>query len=326
MLAGVLQPAVRGARVQIYRGRTPMSPPPASARTVASARGCSCRSPGAVPRPFRQRALAGPNARAPSADPGRPAAAALVGSTLTLRPRLVPARAGSLSRPRLPRRPARSQPGGRLPTGRPGSLRVELRLRRARAIRACAEGGRGAGRPALARPRLARPERPRARTQARRAPLRAPGRRRLLRPDTFEAVIAFQKVNGLPRTGRVERGSGAGSHAQAFPCAARRRLHRGRQDTPGADRRARRHRDEGRPRLDRRDRQHAARQLARLSQGRRLGLGALVPDVLHGRLRDPRLPVRARYPASHGCVRVPMWIAPTLFGPHGYGTTVVVHL
>jgi len=32
------------------------------------------------------------------------------------------------------------------------------------------------------------------------------------------------------------------------------------------------------------------------------------------------------YPASHGCVRIPMWIAPSLFGTHGYGATVVIHL
>ena len=29
------------------------------------------------------------------------------------------------------------------------------------------------------------------------------------------------------------------------------------------------------------------------------------------------------YPASHGCVRIPMWLAPTLYSSHGYGTTVV---
>jgi lipoprotein-anchoring transpeptidase ErfK/SrfK len=32
------------------------------------------------------------------------------------------------------------------------------------------------------------------------------------------------------------------------------------------------------------------------------------------------------FPASHGCVRVPMWIAPSLFSGNDYGTTVVVHL
>ena len=30
------------------------------------------------------------------------------------------------------------------------------------------------------------------------------------------------------------------------------------------------------------------------------------------------------YPASHGCVRVPMWIAPSLFARHAYGARVVV--
>jgi len=31
------------------------------------------------------------------------------------------------------------------------------------------------------------------------------------------------------------------------------------------------------------------------------------------------------YPASHGCVRVPMWIAPSLFARHGYGATILVY-
>jgi N-acetylmuramoyl-L-alanine amidase len=31
------------------------------------------------------------------------------------------------------------------------------------------------------------------------------------------------------------------------------------------------------------------------------------------------------YPASHGCVRVPMWIAQTLYAGHDHGTTVVVY-
>jgi N-acetylmuramoyl-L-alanine amidase len=31
------------------------------------------------------------------------------------------------------------------------------------------------------------------------------------------------------------------------------------------------------------------------------------------------------YPASHGCVRVPMWIARTLYDGHDHGTTVVVY-
>ena len=31
------------------------------------------------------------------------------------------------------------------------------------------------------------------------------------------------------------------------------------------------------------------------------------------------------YPASHGCVRIPMWIATSLYSGHGLGTTVVVY-
>ena len=31
------------------------------------------------------------------------------------------------------------------------------------------------------------------------------------------------------------------------------------------------------------------------------------------------------YPASHGCVRVPMWIAPRLYASHGWGSTVYVY-
>ena len=43
--------------------------------------------------------------------------------------------------------------------------------------------------------------------------------------------------------------------------------------------------------------------------------------AIHGYPSVPRIP------ASHGCVRIPMWIAPTLYGDHtAQGTTVVVHL
>jgi len=31
------------------------------------------------------------------------------------------------------------------------------------------------------------------------------------------------------------------------------------------------------------------------------------------------------YPASHGCVRVPMWLAPSLYSTYGYGSTVYVY-
>ena len=31
------------------------------------------------------------------------------------------------------------------------------------------------------------------------------------------------------------------------------------------------------------------------------------------------------YPASHGCVRTPMWIAPSLFASSQYGGTIYVY-
>jgi len=31
------------------------------------------------------------------------------------------------------------------------------------------------------------------------------------------------------------------------------------------------------------------------------------------------------YPASHGCVRVPLWVAFSLYETHGYGTTVIIY-
>jgi PKD repeat protein len=41
--------------------------------------------------------------------------------------------------------------------------------------------------------------------------------------------------------------------------------------------------------------------------------------AIHG---NPSVPP---YPASHGCIRVPMWIASTLFATNGYGETVYVY-
>ena len=41
--------------------------------------------------------------------------------------------------------------------------------------------------------------------------------------------------------------------------------------------------------------------------------------AIHG---NPSVPP---YPASHGCVRVPMWIAPILYASNDYGETVYVY-
>ena len=108
--------------------------------------------------------------------------------------------------------------------------------------------------------------------------------------DDQGAVLAFQKVNGLERTGMVDRALWSLLAPRASPPRATAEPRRGRQVPPGAVLRRRRARRRDRPRLDGRDREHTRRALARLLEGRRLELGALVPELLPPRLRDPRVP------------------------------------
>ena len=144
--------------------------------------------------------------------------------------------------------------------------------------------------------------------------------------DDQGAVLAFQKVNGLERTGVVTpalwsllaaRGRAEG--------ALRRRPRRGRQDAAGALPRPRRQGRADDARLDRRDGQHAARRVARLQQGRRLVWVLWYPSyflrgfAIHG---YPEVPA---YPASHGCVRIPMWLAPKLFEQIPMGSAIYIY-
>jgi hypothetical protein len=328
VLAGSLRPAVPGARVQVYRGRTFVS----SARVRADGRFRATlllRSPG----PYHVRYGAARSAqRSVALQPRIEAplvATAPVGSTLTLRPRLVPAAAGSVdvrvySGGRLVARGRGSVP---LPTDEPGALRVELTARTrpgyapVRKVVAAevvagslAVGARGPSVLALER-RLA----------ALRYALR--GVDAVFGPDTLEAVLAFQKVNGLPRTGRVE------------PWLWRRLSHaRVPRARLGGD----------------------YIEVDKTRQVLFVVRGGLVSRIVHvstgatgntpvgtwsvyrkvvgwdwvlwyplyfkGGFAIHGYPSVPAYPASHGCVRVPMWIAPSLYGTNGYGTTVVVHL
>jgi hypothetical protein len=144
--------------------------------------------------------------------------------------------------------------------------------------------------------------------------------------DTYQAVLAFQKLNGLPWTGRVD--------AQTW-----RALRRARRPAP-------RHRGTH----------------IEVSKGRQVLLvvrDSRVTDVVHvstgatgntpiGTWRIYRkvtgwdwvlwypmyflrgfavhgYPDVPAYPASHGCVRVPMWIAPRLYASFGRGQRVHVY-
>ena len=137
--------------------------------------------------------------------------------------------------------------------------------------------------------------------------------------DTVEAVLAFQKVHGLPRTGRVE------------PWLWRRLQRAGRAHGGG-----------GYLEVDK------TRQVLFVVRG---GKVAKVVHVSTGATGNTPLgswrvyrkvggwdwvlwypmyflrgfaihgyPSVPAYPASHGCVQVPLWIAPSLFATHGYGT------
>jgi N-acetylmuramoyl-L-alanine amidase len=325
-LSGSLLPAVRGARVQVYRGGTFVTSTRVGAKGRFRAR-ILARSPG----PYHVRF--GALRSAPRTIVLRPwfqaalPAVAPVGGALTLRPTLVPAVAGAVRvrvfrDGRLVQRRA-----GRLPTGGPGSLRIELttvarrgyvpvrKVLRAQVVQpALGPGSRGPSVLVLEQ-RLAELH----------YALR--GVDGVYDEDTAEAVLAFQKVNGLLRTGRVE----ARLWRRLAHAGVPRALHGG--DYIEVDK----------------TRQvlfivrggHVAK-VVHVSTGAtgNTPLGSWqvyrtvpgwdwvlwYPLYFKGGFAIHGYPSVPAYPASHGCVRIPMWIAPSLFSAHGLGTTVVVHL
>jgi N-acetylmuramoyl-L-alanine amidase len=328
VLAGSLQPAVRGARVQIYRGRTYVT----SARVRANGR-FRARLLLRLPGPYQARfGAARSTERLVRLRPTIEASllgTAVVGSTLTLRPRLVPGRAGSLFvRVFLDGHRVLVRGGAvKLPTGKPGTLRVELvsqpragyaparRVVTAQVVLpSLAPGSRGGSVVALER-RLA---------ELHYALQTVDG---YYGTDTFEAVIAFQKVNGLPRTGRVEpwlwRRLARASVPRAYRGGDYIEVDKTRQVLMVV-------------------RGGVVTKVVHVSTGatgntplgswhvyRKVGGWDWVlwyPMYFTGGFAIHGYPSVPAFPASHGCVRVPMWIAPSLFGSNDYGTTVVVHL
>jgi N-acetylmuramoyl-L-alanine amidase len=145
--------------------------------------------------------------------------------------------------------------------------------------------------------------------------------------DTTEAVLAFQKVHGLPWTGRVT-------------VRLWRLLERAEAPLP-------RYRRGNHIEVDKR------RQLLLVVRNGRVALISHVSTGASGNTPVGRWRVYRKvtgwdwvlwypmyflrgfaihgypsvpaYPASHGCVRVPMWLAPRLYGQHPYGATVYVY-
>jgi hypothetical protein len=145
--------------------------------------------------------------------------------------------------------------------------------------------------------------------------------------DTYDAVVAFQKVHGLPRTGSVDPGFWRLLAATGVPRA------RFGGDHVEVDK---------------------GRQVLFIVRHGRVALivpvstGATgntpvgtwhvyskVPGTLPTGMFDSSFFLRGfaihgypsvpAYPASHGCVRVPMWVAPHLYGLIPYGATIHIY-
>jgi peptidoglycan hydrolase-like protein with peptidoglycan-binding domain len=324
-LSGSLRPALRGALIRIYRGRTFVTSTQARADGSFRTR-LLLRSPG----PYHARY--GTLRSEPRTVVLRPRLTAAlpavvpVGSRLGLRPRLAPAGAGAVRVRVLRGGKVVASRAGALPTRTPGTLRIELStaprpgfaaVRRVLTTQvvhpSLARGSRGPSVLALER-RLAELRYALPRVDA------------VYGHDTVEAVLAFQKVHGLPRTGKVEpwlwnrlatagipRARRAGDHIevdktrQVLYVVRRGEVEKVVHVSTGAT---------GNTPL-------GSWQVYRKVPGWDWVLWYpmyfLRGFAIHG---YPSVPA---YPASHGCVRVPMWIAPTLFDSHGFGTTVSIH-
>jgi hypothetical protein len=255
-----------------------------------------------------------------------------VGEPLRLIASLKPPGAGAL-RVRIWR-------NGRLTYDQTGgaAIQVGLRTRRAAAYRIAVSLAAAPGFVALTRTLTTDVVRPRLALRSRGPAVRALEQRLAslgyllpridasYRLDTYEAVLAFQKVNGLPWTGRVDPRTWRALSRARTPMPRYRGTHievnKGRQYllvvkksrvttilhvSTGAT---------GNTPLGR---WHVYRKVSGWDWVLWYPMYFLRGFAIHG---YPSVPA---YPASHGCVRVPMWIAPRLHAQHPYGTTVYVY-
>jgi cell wall hydrolase len=145
--------------------------------------------------------------------------------------------------------------------------------------------------------------------------------------DTYEAVLAFQKVNGLPRTGRVDP-----SIWRRLRTAHRPRPRYGGGHHLEVDKRRQVlfevlggqvvrvvHVSTGATGNTPVGRWRVYRKVVGWDWVLWYPMYFLRGFAIHG---YPSVPV---YPASHGCVRVPMWVAPRLFARNSYGETIFVY-
>ena len=144
--------------------------------------------------------------------------------------------------------------------------------------------------------------------------------------DTVQAVLAFQKVNALPPTGRVDgnvwralltsgppRPRAGGDRIEVYKSRQVLYVVRGGQVELVV------HVSTGATGNTPVGRWRVYRKVVGWDWVLWYPMYFLRGFAIHG---YPSVP---SYPASHGCVRVPMWVAPQLFAGHGYGTTVDVY-
>jgi hypothetical protein len=330
---GVLRPSVAGGRVQIYRGRTYVT----SARVARSGRFRAVvrlRAPG----PYHARYGAARSAERvvqvrPRLVTSLPAAAS-VGSALRVAARLVPSSAG-IVRVEI-RRDGRIVGRG---SGR-GTLRLEVPTRVADSLRVLVTSTPARGFTAARRALSTTVVRPSLGVgssgpsvlalERRLAELRFALRRvdSTYATDTLEAVLAFQKLHGLARTGRVDAALWGRLATAAVPRpryrgGTRIEVDKTRQLLFEVDRgEVRRvvHVSTGATGNTPLGTWHVYRKVTGFDWVLWYPMYFLRGFAIHG---YPSVPA---YPASHGCVRVPMWIAPVLFAGHGYGATITVYL
>jgi len=146
--------------------------------------------------------------------------------------------------------------------------------------------------------------------------------------DTRDAVLAFQKLHGLPRTGVVTQAfwrslSTAGPVTPRYPGGDHIEVDKTRQvllTVEGGRVTRILHVSTGATGNTPLGTWRVYRKVPGMSGVLWYPMFFLGGFAIHG---YPSVPA---YPASHGCVRVPMWAARQLFSSFGLGTTIRVHL
>jgi N-acetylmuramoyl-L-alanine amidase len=326
-LAGAVTPAIPGEPVTIVQGSTPIW---SGVTQVDGSFGTTV----AVQRAGSYAAVAGVARSAPISIRVRPVlragvrGARVVGSELVVSGRVLPHQAGRVV-VRAAGRTYRARVGrtgrfrARLSPGGPGRVRLEVALKPAkgyvRASRrivvrlkapALSYGARGPAVNGLER-RLAS------------LGYALRGIDRLYAGDTSDAVLAFQKVTGLPRTGRVDSRTWRALGSARRPAPRFRGTHievyKGRQVTfevrngrvVGVT-----HVSTGATGNTPLGTWHVYRKVTGWDWVLWYPLYFHRGFALHG---YPTVPA---YPASHGCVRLPMWFAPGFNARWRYGATV----